>query len=129
MKDLDLVERQTVIPVYAVIAHSNRRETLDKYIRKGNRQLMVQTDSNAEDPATESLRNLRTALRFDIVKAKNNIIMIAGLSPTVTKSIVSVNVAAVLASSKKKVLPIDGDMRRGCPHQHASQSRAAGTER
>ena len=48
-----------------------------------------------------------------MMDVKNNCIMIAGPSPTVGKSFVSVNLAAVLTGNDKKVLLIDGDLRRG----------------
>jgi tyrosine-protein kinase Etk/Wzc len=48
-----------------------------------------------------------------MMEAKNNIIAIFGPSPGVGKSFVSINLAAVLAQSGKKVLIIDADMRKG----------------
>ena len=126
VEDPDLVEKHIGIPVYAVIAHSKNQETLDKQIKKGSRQLSVLAESHQEDPAIESLRNLRTALHFGMMEAKNNIIMIAGPSPTVGKSFVSVNLAAVLASADKKVLLVDGDLRKGHLHQYVGHSRAPG---
>ena len=126
VEDPDLIEKQIGIPVYAVIAHSKNQETLDKQMKKGNRQLNVLAESHQEDPAIESLRNLRTALHFGMMEAKNNIIMIAGPSPTVGKSFVSVNFAAVLASADKKVLLVDGDLRKGHLHQYVGHNRAPG---
>jgi tyrosine-protein kinase Etk/Wzc len=57
---------------------------------------------------------------------KNNCIMIAGPSPTVGKSFVSVNLAAVLTSNGKNVLLIDGDMRRGHLHEYLGIERENG---
>jgi len=48
-----------------------------------------------------------------MMEAKNNVIAISGPSPGVGKSFISVNLAAVLAQSDKKVLIIDADMRKG----------------
>ncbi len=59
-----------------------------------------------------------------MMDAKNNCIMIAGPSPTVGKSFVSVNLAAVLAASDRRVLLIDGDMRRGHLHEYLGMSTA-----
>jgi tyrosine-protein kinase Etk/Wzc len=52
--------------------------------------------------------------------------MIAGPSPTVGKSFVSVNLAAVLTGGDKKVLLIDGDLRRGHLHEYLGIERKNG---
>jgi len=52
--------------------------------------------------------------------------MIAGPSPSVGKSFVSVNLAAVLSSNDKKVLLIDGDIRRGHLHEYLGIERKNG---
>ena len=79
-----------------------------------------------DDPAIESIRNLRTALHFGMMDVKNNCIMIAGPGPSVGKSFVSVNLAAVLATNEKKVLLIDGDLRRGHLHEYLGIERENG---
>jgi tyrosine-protein kinase Etk/Wzc len=89
------------------------------------RRAILAVDS-PEDAAIESLRNLRTALHFGMMDVKNNCIMIAGPSPTVGKSFVSINLAAVLTRPDKKVLLIDADMRRGHLHQYLGLQRENG---
>ena len=79
-----------------------------------------------EDLSIESLRSLRTSMSFAFLDAKNNIIMITGPSPQVGKSFVSVNLAAVIASAGKRVLLIDGDMRRGYLNEYFGQARDGG---
>lgn len=72
-----------------------------------------------EDPtdlAIEALRGLRTSLHFAMLEARNKVVMISGPSPTVGKSFITANLAAVLAQSEQKVLLIDGDIRRGYLH-------------
>ena len=61
-----------------------------------------------------------------MLDAKNNIIAISGPSPGVGKSFVSVNLGAVIAQGDKKVLIIDGDMRRGDLQEHLAMHFDAG---
>jgi len=61
-----------------------------------------------------------------MMSVKNNCIMVAGPGPNVGKSFVSVNLAAVLASNDKKVLLIDGDLRRGHLHEYLGIEREHG---
>ena len=73
--------------------------------------------TNPADLAIESLRSLRTSLHFAMMEAKNNVLMISGPSPSVGKSFVSANLAAIVAQTGKKVVLIDGDMRKGYVHK------------
>ncbi|MBR7889308.1 polysaccharide biosynthesis tyrosine autokinase [Marinomonas sp. A79] len=75
-------------------------------------------EANPADLAIESLRGLRTNLHFAMLEAKNNILMISGPSPSVGKSFVSANFAAVAAKTGQKVLLIDADMRKGYIQKH-----------
>jgi tyrosine-protein kinase Etk/Wzc len=126
VEDPDLIEKHVNIPVYATIAHSKRQDRLYKKLQaKDSRRAILAVDS-PNDSAIESLRNLRTALHFGMMNVKNNCIMISGPSPEVGKSFVSVNLAAVLASGDKKVLLIDGDLRRGHLHEYLGIERRNG---
>jgi tyrosine-protein kinase Etk/Wzc len=124
--DPDLIEKHIGIPVYATIAHSNRQDRLFKDMKAKKAKRAILAIDSPDDAAIESLRNLRTALHFGMMDVKNNCIMIAGPSPTVGKSFLSVNLAAVLTSNDKKVLLIDGDMRRGHLHEYLGIERQNG---
>ncbi len=124
--DPDLIEKHVGIPVYATIAHSNRQDRLFKDLKSKKAKRAILAVDSPDDAAIESLRNLRTALHFGMMDVKNNCIMIAGPSPTVGKSFLSVNLAAVLTINDKKVLLIDGDMRRGHLHEYLGIERQNG---
>lgn len=126
VEDADLVEKQVNVPVYATILHSRRQDRLVKSLKAGKAERAILAVDQADDPAIESLRNLQTALHFGMINVKNNCVMIAGPGPGVGKSFVSINLAAVLAGNGKKVLLIDGDLRRGHLHQYLCMERERG---
>ncbi|WP_213609034.1 polysaccharide biosynthesis tyrosine autokinase [Pseudoalteromonas sp.] len=103
------------LPVYASVPYSDYQEKLTGFgkARKKAKAKSILALDNPADLSIEALRSLRTSLHFAMMEAKNNLIAISGPSPGVGKSFISVNLAAVLAQSGKKVLIIDADMRKG----------------
>lgn len=126
VEDPDLIEKHINVPVYATIVHSKEQSRIYKKMQSKEARRAILATNNPEDPAIEGLRNLRTALHFGMMDVENNCIMITGPSPSVGKSFISVNLAAVLTSNDKKVLLIDGDMRRGHLHQYLGLERENG---
>jgi tyrosine-protein kinase Etk/Wzc len=88
--------------------------------------LAVLAHYEPNDLAIESLRSLRTSLHFALVDAPNNLLMITGPGPAVGKSFLSVNMAALLASTGERVLLIDADMRRGYLNEYFGAERKHG---
>jgi tyrosine-protein kinase Etk/Wzc len=119
------IERAVDIPVYAIISRSTRQAQLQSP-RGGGSGLRVLAVAFPEDIAVEGIRSLRTALQFGIVKPDNNIVMLTGPRPGVGKSFLSVNLAAELATTGKRVLIVDADMRRGNVHSYFELPRKPG---
>ena len=82
--------------------------------------------ANPRNLSIESLRSLRTSLQVTLAGASNNILAILGVSPGVGKSFVSANLAYLLAAGGKRVLLIDGDLRRGTLHKYMNVSPTPG---
>ncbi len=65
------------------------------------------------DAAMESLRRVRTALRFEMVHAPNKIVAFTGPTAATGKSFIAANLAVLQAQTGARVLLIDADMRCG----------------
>jgi tyrosine-protein kinase Etk/Wzc len=129
VEDPNQVEAALGLPVYATIPHSKKQGELEALAGKkkkgaGDSSLLALADR--EDIALESLRSLRTSLQFAMLDAPNNIVSFGGPAPGIGKSFVSANLAAILADGGKRILLIDGDMRKGHLHEYFGMTRTGG---
>lgn len=110
---------QAGLTVYASVplsqAQLKSKLTLQK--SKKSETAFLLAKEQPTDLAIESLRGLRTSLHFALTGKESRVVGISGPSPEVGKSFISANLAVVLAQSGKRVLLIDGDMRRGYLHR------------
>jgi tyrosine-protein kinase Etk/Wzc len=127
--DPNQIETALGLSVYATVPHSEKQAELAAQARKkksgaGTETLLALADK--EDLALESLRSLRTSLQFAMLDAANNILSLGGPSPGIGKSFIAANLAAILADSGKRILLIDGDMRKGHLHELFGMNRGDG---
>jgi tyrosine-protein kinase Etk/Wzc len=131
LQDVDAIERVSGIPTYATIPASKEetrlsRTTASLTTRTSSRSVSLLEQRNPADPAIESLRGMRMGLQFAMVDAKNNLVVITGAVPAQGKTFVASNLAAILASGGKRILLVDGDMRKPRVNSYFGLPRAPG---
>ncbi|NML30807.1 polysaccharide biosynthesis tyrosine autokinase [Paraburkholderia antibiotica] len=114
----DELEAMLGVPVFAAVPRSQTQLRLQESVAMRRRGQHVLAQQAPGDLAVEGVRNLRTSLQLSLDHAANNVVMITGSRPDAGKSFLSVNLSALVASAHKRVLIIDGDMRRGDVHSH-----------
>ena len=113
----ELAERYDV-PLLATILRMDDKGTKKKK-KHGKQPEAVSKfliSDKSGDTITESYKNLRTNLRFALMDSTSKLIVVTSAMPGEGKSTISANLGLVAAQDNRKVLLIDGDMRR--PSQH-----------
>jgi tyrosine-protein kinase Etk/Wzc len=118
------VERVVGLSTYATVPFTPVQRRLLRQVNKGEGQLLAFVDP--QNIAIEALRSLRTSLHFAMMDSANNVLMLTGPGPGLGKSFISINLGAVLAASGKRVVVVDGDMRRGHLNEYVNCQRAPG---
>ena len=125
IKDAAQIENELDLPVYATVPRSLIQESrINRLKKKKNIPILAVKDGG--DIAIESLRSMRTAIHFALMNASNNVIALSGPAPEIGKSFITVNLATILAQGGKRVLVIDGDMRRGYLHKYFNAELSPG---
>ena len=118
VEDPRLIESRLGLPVVVTIPHSDAQTLIHRSLQHREEGPHLLALAQPEDLAVESLRSLRTSLHFTMMDAKNPVVLVSGPAPSIGKSFVSCNFAAVLAQAGSRVLLVDGDMRKGTLHLH-----------
>jgi tyrosine-protein kinase Etk/Wzc len=120
------IERILGLTVYASVPISPEQRKISASLNVNSGEQSVLAHQKENDPAIESLRSLRTALQFATLDSRNNIMMFSGPMPGLGKSFIAANYAAVMAASGKRVLLVDGDIRKGYLNQYFGTEREGG---
>ncbi|MEX3935095.1 GNVR domain-containing protein [Paraburkholderia phymatum] len=120
------IEFGTGLSVLAKVPRSRVQEQLTRSDPSAAPGSLVLAHASADDAAIESLRAFHSALEFALLDAPNRIVQIAGPTPFVGKSFVSVNLAALMGASGQRVLLVDTDLRRGTLHRCLGAAQGPG---
>ena len=124
--DPNEIEKMLGLPVFVSIPHSKMQADLQEEGGANTKRLPLLARSASSDIAIESLRNFRASLQFSLPRATSNVVMLAGPTAGMGKTFVSVNLAALMAASGKRVLLIDADFRNGHLHTYFELGRQSG---
>ncbi|SAL77633.1 tyrosine-protein kinase involved in EPS biosynthesis [Caballeronia choica] len=124
--DPEELESRTGLSVYATIPVSDRQDELTRKMAIKGPEKLALAFQYPKDPAVEALRTMRASLQFALNGDRNNVVMLAGPLPGIGKSFLSANLSTLLAAGGKRVLLIDGDLRRGHLNQYFGLQRGPG---
>ena len=97
-----------------------------KQTQKSEEGLGVYVAKHPRSPVAEAFRSLRTNLEFSSVDNPAEVMLVTSSGESEGKSTVASNLAMVEAQSGKKVVLIDGDMRRPRIHVQFNKSNRRG---
>ena len=110
------IEKRVSIPLIGdVPLYGDKRSIKDKWLRRFPlRKERLVVSQGKQDYVNEAFRMIRSSLEFmtDGENKKNNSFIITSVYPGSGKTFISVNVVVSLALKGKKVLLVDGDLRR-----------------
>ncbi len=81
---------------------------------------------NPRSPVAEAFRSLRTNLEFASVDRPLRTILVTSPGPSEGKTTIATNLAAVMAQGSKRVILVDGDLRRPRVHRAMGMSNHVG---
>lgn len=113
VKTPEQVEKILELPVLGVIfQHTNGGQPI--------------TQEEPRSQISEAFRSLRTNVQYSNIDEPVRTLIVTSPSPMEGKSLISTNLAVVLAQSGKKVILVDSDLRRPMVHKRMNVSNAFG---
>ena len=120
------IEQETGLSVYATVPVSRMQVALEQDAQGRKNGLFLLARQSPADPSVESLRGLRLALQLSMQEAGSNRVLLTGPSERIGKSFLCANLAAVMTGADKRVLLIDGDLRKGHLNQYFGKETQPG---
>ena len=110
------VEELLDTKLVSVLHHERKNKTLVSMLRQPKRSLLI-TDPTTGFLYVESVKKLRSRVEYQLRRSDAKIIMVTSVLENEGKTTVATNLAIAMGRKNKKVLLIDGDMRKPALHK------------
>ena len=105
------VEEKLDAKLVSVLHHERKNKSLASMIRQPKRSLLI-TDPTTGFLYVESVKKLRSRVEYQLRRSEAKVIMVTSVLENEGKTTVATNLAIAMGRKYKKVLLIDGDMRK-----------------
>lgn len=110
------VEKKLDTKLFGTIYHENKHKTLRSLLKK-NRNAVLISNPLVSFNFVEAYKKIRTSLEYKAEDKGIKVILVSSVLENEGKSTVAANIAIALAKNSKKVLLVEGDIRKPSVHK------------